>query len=323
MEVSLAEKAYFDPINPGSYGGVDRLYRQLKSKGFTRKDVQEYLRGNETYTLHKDRRFHFRRNRVVAFSKDFQWMADLADMQKYSKQNSGYKYILIVIDVFTKYIWARALHSKQPRSVTQAFENIFELDGRKPLRLQTDRGREFDSAYLREFYKKHKITYFTSWNKTYKCSVVERANRTIKSRMFRYFTANNNHQWVHVLQKIVDSYNNSYHRSIKMTPNEACEALTRVVFNNLYGYFFDKQRKKPMLNVGDKVRVAYDRGVFDKSYEKTHTIETAKVVAVARRPYPMYSLRDWSGEHVNRKFYPQELQLISTHRGENIENGEF
>lgn len=311
MEMSLVEKTYLDPKNPGSFGGVERLYRQLKSKGFTRKDVKDYLRGNETYTLHKDRRFRFRKNRVVAFSKDFQWMADLADMQKYSKQNHGYKYILVVIDVFTKYIWARALHSKQPRSVTQAFENIFDLDGRKPLRLQTDRGREFDSAYLREFYKKHKITYFTSWNKTFKCSVVERANRTIKSRMFRYFTANKTHKWVHNLQKIVDSYNNSHHRSIKMTPTEACEAPTQVVFNNLYGFSFDKQPSKSKLNVGDNVRVAYDRGVFDKSYEKTHTDETAQVVAIAQRPYPMYSLRDWSGEHVNRRFYHQELQLIS------------
>jgi transposase InsO family protein len=302
----LAEKVYTDPSNPGSFGGQDRLYRQLKKYGFTRQDVSNFLKLQDVYTLHKDRRIKFPRNRVFAYSKDFQWMADLVDLSKYSRQNHGYKYILVVIDVFTKYLWARCLKTKQPLEMKRAWESIFE-DDRKPLRLQTDRGGEFDSAYMKQYYKEKNITYFTSWNPTFKCSVVERVNRTIKSRMFRYFTLKKTHEYVHVLQKIVTAYNNSYHRSIKMTPNEACDADPKVVFKNLYGKI---PKTKAKLAPGDVVRVAYDKKAFDKSYETTFSRDLGHISGINTQPLPMYLLKDSSGTSLKRRFYDAELQAL-------------
>ena len=309
MDLSLIKKAYYDPKSPAAYGGVERLYRSLKEEGFTRDDIKCFLQKQPTYTLHRDRRYRFRRNRVVAFSKDYQWMADLVDMQKFSKENFGYKYILMVIDVFTKYAWARPITTKQPGDIIRPFQNIFELDGRRPMRLQTDRGKEFDNHVLHQFYEKHNISYFTSWNKTYKCSVVERLNRTIKGRMFRYFTANKTKQYVHVLKDIMKGYNNSYHRTIKMTPVEACNAPVSIVFKNTYGTDLNVQIPKLKFKKGDTVRIAYDKGTFDKAYEQTHTKELATVESINKRPVPMYTLKDLSkSEIVKRKFYAQELQ---------------
>lgn len=309
MDISQIRKAYYDPKSPASYGGVERLYRSLKDKGFTRDDIKCFLQKQPTYTLHKDRKYRFRRNRVVAFSKDYQWMADLVDMQKFSKENFGYKYILMVIDIFTKYAWARPTTTKQPGDIIRAFENILELDGRKPMRLQTDRGKEFDNHVLHQFYEKHNISYFTSWNKTFKCSVVERLNRTIKGRMFRYFTANKTKQYIHILKDIMKGYNNSYHRTIKMTPVEACDAPASVVFKNTYGTDLKLEIHKTKFKKGDTVRIAYDKGTFDKAYEQTHTKQLAMVDSINKRPVPMYTLKDLdNSEIVKRKFYGQELQ---------------
>jgi integrase-like protein len=237
---SILKKVYYNPRNPGSFGGVQRLLREVQKKtGLSRKDVEAFLLQQNTYTLHKDRRWRFPRNKVIALFKDEQWQADLAEMP----QNNGYRYILVVIDVFTKYVWATPLKRKDPESVREGFKQIFK-NRRIPCKLQTDRGKEFDNKIMRPFYEKHNILYFTSTNKTYKCSVVERLNRTLKGRMYRYFTSIGKRRWIDKLQDFVDSYNNSYHTSIKMTPTEASEADNAEVFRNLYvhGSMYENRR---------------------------------------------------------------------------------
>lgn len=310
----VLKKKYYDPSDPGSFGGINRLLRSAKDHGFSKEEVEEFLKNQNTYTLHKDRRFKFSRNRVITLHKDYQWMADLADMQSYASQNDGFRYILVVIDTFTKYAWARAIKTKRPEDVRDAFHSIFE-EKRIPLHLQTDRGKEFENKMLKEFYKKHDIIYFTSQNSTFKCSIVERMNRTLKSRMFRYFTSVGKHRFIDVLPKLMESYNNSFHRSIKMSPKEASSTSTSSVFKNLYGVntlteLLESLKKKPKHHVGNIARIAYDRGVFDKGYLKTHADATGTIAAITKQPIPMYQLKDYAGDTLKRKFYEKELQVI-------------
>src|SRR5205809_2029765 len=112
----LKEK-YYNPSDTGSFGGVDRLYQSVKEHGIDKDQVENFLKNQNTYTLHKDRRFKFPRNRVITLHKDYQWMADLADMQSYAKYNDNFKYILVVIDTFIKFSWARVLKSKRPQYI--------------------------------------------------------------------------------------------------------------------------------------------------------------------------------------------------------------
>ena len=164
---------------------------------------------------------------------------------------------------------------------------------------------------MRDFYKKHNIIYFTSTNKTYKCSVVERVNRTLKGRMYRYFTSIGKRRWVDKLQNFVDSYNNSFHRSIKMTPVEASESDNAEVFRNLYGVDSindlrkqenDTRKKQKKIPVGAVVRVAYDRDAFDKGYYSTFTDAIGKVYKLSQQGILMYFLKDYIAETVPRRF---------------------
>lgn len=304
--------SYYDPADPGSYGGVERLYRSLKEKGEKVKyaDVKDFLKQQNTYTLHKDKRNNFKRNRIIALTKDYQWAADLADLSTYARDNKGVKYLLTVIDVFTKFLWLKPLKDKKPDGVQKAFAEIF-AQGRKPERLRTDQGKEFVNRKMADFLKEEGVAHLLTTNKTYKAATVERVQRTMKGRMYRYFTRTGKHEYIDKLQDFVDSYNNSYHRSVKMTPNQACVADRDTVFRNLYGDgdVFKEGKKKPKLKTGDTVRIAYDRGVFDKGFWRTHSDNTAVVEKVIDRVRPMYVLKDHAGSK-KRRYYDNEVQGI-------------
>ena len=115
--------------------------------------------------------------------------------------------------------------------------------------------------------EKHDITLYSTQNDE-KCSVIERWNRTIKTKLWKYFTANNTHKYIDVLDALIEKYNNTFNRAIGMTPTEACKASNRtVVFHNLY---FKKMaefnEKKPKFHVSDKVRLGVKKDLFEKSY---------------------------------------------------------
>ena len=133
--------------------------------------------------------------------------------------NKGIKYLLMVIDVFSKYGWIRGLKDKKTETVSKAFNDIFKRK-RKPQMLWTDKGSEFISKHFKDFLKREGINLYHTENEE-KSSVVERWNKAIKNRMWKMFTVNNNTVYWDKLDKLVNDYNNSRHSSIKMTPVEA------------------------------------------------------------------------------------------------------
>ena len=239
--------------------------------------------------LHKPITRNFRKRRVISKGIDKIWAADLIEMQKYSKWNKGVKYLLMVIDVFSKYGWIVPLKDEKTESVSTAFDEIFKTSKRKPTMLWTDKGSEFISKHFKEFLKKNKIKLYHTENEE-KSSIVERWNKTMKNRMWRMFSANNSTVYWDKLDKLVDDYNNTYHSSIKMSPTEASKKENEnKVFANLYGDLIYLKPKKPKFSIGDKVRVSkYKRRVFDKGYTPNWTQSRAQsfsssLSAVGRR----------------------------------------
>ncbi|MCP6725759.1 transposase family protein, partial [Klebsiella pneumoniae] len=115
-----------------------RRARQLKVEGATRKTVETYLKGQQAYTLHKPSRRHYKRNKIYVAGIDAQWQADLADMLGIARQNDGMRYILTVIDVFSKYAWAVPVKSKDAGAVADGFAEVMsQASPRRPKRLQT------------------------------------------------------------------------------------------------------------------------------------------------------------------------------------------
>ena len=165
--------------------------------------------------LHKPITKKFKKRRVYSRGIDQIWAADLVDMQALSRENRNVKYLLTVIDVFSKYGWMIPLKDKTGKSVASALRTIFKESSRKPQKMWVDKGKEFYNKDV-----KNLVEIYSTENEE-KSSVVERWNRTMKDKMFRYFTANSTRKYIDVLDDLVDQYNNTKHRSIKMTPVEA------------------------------------------------------------------------------------------------------
>ena len=157
---------------------------------------------------HKPITRNFSKRRVISYGVDNIWTADLVEIQKYSKWNKGVKYLLMVIDVFSKYGWIEPLKDKKTESVSSAFELIFKKSKRKPEKLWTDKGSEFISKHFKDVLKTHSITLYHTQNEE-KSSIVERWNKTMKNKMWKMFSANNNTVYWDKLDKLVDDYNNT------------------------------------------------------------------------------------------------------------------
>ena len=171
----------------------------------------------------------------------------------------------MVIDVFSKYGWIVLLKDKKGESVMNAFKTIFK-EGRRPQYLWVDKGKEFYNKHLKGLLEKNGIHMYSTENEE-KSSVVERWNRTIKSKMWKQFTVQGNTLYSDMLPKLVKEYNNTKHSSMKMTPIEASKKSNEgTVYFSLYGDM-GEVTSKPKFKVGDKVRICkYKRNVFDKGY---------------------------------------------------------
>ena len=259
--------------------------------------------------LHKPITRNFRKRRVISYGVDKIWAADLIEMQKYSKWNKGVKHLLTVIDVFSKYGWIVALKDKKTESVSLAFDLIFEKSKRKPEKLWTDKGSESISKHFKDFLKKNNIKLYHTENEE-KSSIVERWNKTMKNKMWKMFSANNNTVFWDKLDKLVDDYNNTVHSNIEMTPTEASKKENeKQVFANLYGDLIYLKPKKPKFSIGDKVRLSkYKRRVFDKGYTPNWTEEVFVVDKVVLTKPVTYHIVDLLSEKVEGSFYEKELQ---------------
>ena len=183
--------------------------------------------------LHKPIRRNFTRRRIIVNNIDKIWAADLVEMQKFSRWNKGNKYLLMVIDVFSKYGWIVPLKDIKGWTITTAFQSIFK-EGRKPKYLWTDKGSELYNKHFKDLLNKQNITLYSTENEE-KSLVVERWNQKIKNQMWRRFTAQGNTMYLDILPEILKQYNNTKHSSIKMTPTEASKKKNEgTVYFNLH-----------------------------------------------------------------------------------------
>ena len=299
---------YRDPTAPGSLGGVARFARAQKLPiGKVRKTLERDL----GYTLHKPRRRHFPTLPVMVFGIDEQWAADLIEVINIAKSNRGYRYLLTVVDVFSKYAWVEPVKSKTGQDVTTAFEKILKRSqGRQPQNLQTDNGKEFYNKHFQALMKQKNIHHFSTSGDT-KASIVERFNRTLKEKLYRYFTVKNTLTFLPVLQDVVLGYNRSYHSSIKMAPDKVSASNQVEVWNNLYAKRLNAKRLKPKFKVNDRVRLNKKHRVFKKGYLPGWTEEVFIVSRVVPGSVVTYKIKEMDDTPLEGTFYSQDLQKVT------------
>lgn len=310
---TIFSNTYYNPLSPGAFSSCDRLYTHLKRNGvrLSRKDVTEWLRSQPTYTLHRNRRIKFKRNHYNITNIDDLWEMDLIDMQSYSRNNKGNKYILAVIDCFSKFAWCIPIKRKTPAEIIRGFDEIFSSTNRKPIKIQSDKGREFVNKHVKAYFTEKGINFFTTRDPATKAAICERFIRTIKNIIYKYFTYTKTNKYVEVLQSLVFLYNNRVHSTIGIPPANVNE-------NNVLQVWQYTQRKRgksfsraaSLLHVGDIVRVANPKSVFEKGYKPVWSTEKFSVVKVHRRKPVVYNIKDESGTAINGNFYESELQKI-------------
>lgn len=327
------EKLYYDENNPAFLGSVRKLALALReSKGIIRdkknrrsgfKSSKNWLQTQDAYTLHRPTRLNFPRNHYFVFNIDDLWEADLIDMSKLKNNNDNYRYILTVIDVFSKFGFTHLLKTKGAAEVTKAFKNIIdksEKEGarfkRSPKKLQTDRGLEFKNVILKRFLTSRGISLqFPLTQSKNKASIAERFNRTIQTYIYKYFTARNTTRYVDVLPKITNVYNNSVHRTIKMKPKNVDEKNVLKVYNNTHNFHRKNDINMDIYHqpfeIGDFVRVIRRKNVFEPGYTNKWSKEKFKITEIIeKKPFFFYKIKDSEERPVREKFYKYELQLI-------------
>ena len=251
--------------------------------------------------LHKPIKRKFNKRRVLVSGIDKIWAADLADMTALSKDNEGINFLLLVIDIFSKYGWIVPLKNKKGETVANALKTIFKE--RKPEKLWTDKGREFYNKDVKEL-----IELYSTENEE-KSSIVERLIRTIKEKMWKYFTDNNTYNYMDVLPELVEDYNNTVHSSTKLTPIDASKKENELtVWRNLYPDRFKINELTPKFSVGDEVRITKKKKVFEKGYTTRWTEENFTIKEIQNTDPITYKLEDLQGEEIKGTFYEPELQ---------------
>ena len=327
MTNQLLSTIYYNPEHEGSFSTAKKLYEAAKlvDSKITLKGTQKWLSGELTYTLHKPARKRFKRNPVIVSHIDEQWQADLIDLQEFQSQNRGYRYILTIIDIFSKYAFVIPMKTKTSEAVTSAFKQVFTH--RKPTKLQTDKGKEFVNSLLQSFLKQESVYFFTSKNPDIKCSIIERFNRTLKARMFKYFTSKGTRRYLEVLDQLVTAYNNTVHSATKFRPSAVTKENEREVFQNLCGkqslrdLLLARKVSRSKLTLGDTVRQKYHIGPFEKSYHPLWSDQLFTVTNKLTGPtQSLYKLKTADNTILDRRFYPEEVQKVryTLHRVEKV-----
>ena len=294
----LLNGTYYDLRKEGGYASVKKLVQATNIK---EKLVKEWLVKQPTYTLHRQIKRKFKTRRYVVMGIGEQHQADLVEMIPYAKENNGFRYILTIIDIFSKKACAIEVKNKTGPMVAESLQKCWRKLGR-PKRLQTDKGKEFHNAYVKNL----GVEVFSINSKA---NVVERFNRTIKEKMWKWFTKNNNHKWRKILPQIVNTYNNTVHRTIKMKPNEVTKKNEMKVWRIQYRKL--KKAKNIKYKPGTYVRISKIKRTFEKGYLPNWTSEVFVVDTVnIKYDPPLYYLKDLTGESIEGGFYEQELQQV-------------
>ena len=313
-EEGYLKSIYYDPDHPASYSGLDTLFRAIQKEGrfnINRKQLREWLKTQETYSLHHQVRRRFKRPQVVVSGIGKQADADLMDMSQLAEYNDNFKYVLLHIDDFSRFVRTVPLRSKNGNEVAKAFKEIFKTGGITQ-KIRTDKGTEFTNKTVQQLFKREGIHHFVTQNET-KASLEERAIKSVKSKYFRYMTHKQTFRYVDIIDEVTRAYNHRYHRTIKMRPVDVSPENESELWLRMYSNKKEPVKRAPFtFNIGDWVRISYLKRTFSREYDEKYTRELFKVIGRDyRQEKPVYTLEDYAGDPVKGTFYPEELQSVT------------
>ena len=244
---------------------------------------------------------NFPRRKTIIKGLDDLWQADLAVMLNEKRYNRGYTNILLVIDCFSKYLWALPLKTKNGLEVAEAMEKILKnAHPRRPAHLQTDHGKEFYNSNFRNLMEKYKINHYSTFSTT-KSSIIERAVRSLKEILHKKFSLNGSYNWIDILPEITAFYNARKHRTINMPLRNVTKANEARVLNSSYS-FLKTATIPTKFSVGDIVRISKEKFLFEKGYSPRWSAELFKVIKIKPGSPSVFYLEDMNGVKIQGAF---------------------
>ena len=257
--------------------------------------------------LLKSKQNRFSRRRIFSPNVNSIWTMDLLDIHQFARHNKNYRFILVVLDIFSRFAWARPLKNKSGVSVAKAFEDIISESDKKPHKVWSDRGTEFYNAAVARLFERNKIKLYSTYNEP-KASIAERFIRTLRGKIESNFILTQNTVWYDILPELIREYNHSYHRSIGMSPVDATKSENfRKVFDRLY-HHQPSQSTKRTLHIGDRVRISIHKRLFEKGATANWSEEIFEISAIEMTNPTVYRIKDLSGEDIDGTFYREQLQ---------------
>ena len=241
---------------------------------------------NEIYS--KPPKKNFDTNKTDVYHIDDIWSLDILDLKDYGPENNrGYRYVLVIIDNFSKFGWTKPLKNKNAQTIKDSFENILLTSKRKPNLIESDRGKEFYNKIFQDFLNKNDIKLY-SRNSSYGAVFAERFNRTIRDLLKKIVFEQGDANWIDVLPTITKQYNNRIHSSTKLSPKDASLKKNEgYVYKNL----IDKRKKvKPKFQINNLVRVADLKKTFSKGDTTNWSYKLYKITEIINDTIPSYKI---------------------------------
>ncbi|KAL3080605.1 hypothetical protein niasHT_034791 [Heterodera trifolii] len=318
---TILDHLYKDINSPVSYTSMVPLLNEARktNSSIKRRDVEEYLAEQPSYTLHRQAIRRFKRLPTLASGLHTDWQADLAVFDRLAPQNKGFRYLLVCVDTLSRQLFVEPVKSKKSEDMVHAFDRLFTHSKYIPWKLVTDQGLEFTAKRMQTYFDSKNVKHFCMYTSPqFHAGIAERANRTIKERLFRYFTARQTQRWLDVIQDIVNGINHSYNTSIQMRPVDVtfrnAETLREKLANEAA---MSRPKRLPRFHVGDLVRIEKHKHVFQKGYVGRFTSEIFKVDSADEGRSPVtYRIRDADDELIKGRFYASDLCRVrkNTHQ---------
>lgn len=263
--------------------------------------------------LHRPARRNFpRRNTILKGLNDLH-QCDLVDMGSFSKLNKGYKYILTIINCFSKVAEAYPLKTKSAKEVATAMKQYLTNNNNIVKNLQTDMGTEFYNKSFQNLMKLFNINHYSTFSEL-KAAIIERFNRTLKNVMYKKFSLRGTYKWIDILPELINNYNNTKHRTIGMKPKEVNKLNEHIVKNRIIKSTLPKPERHPprTFKLDDNVRISKTKSVFDKKYFPNWTNEVFTIYRIHPSTPETYILKDKKGSILHGTFYGHELLKSKT-----------
>ena len=269
----------------------------------TQKNIKIFI--NEIYS--KPPRKYYPTNKTDVYYIDDIWSLDILDLKDYGPENNrGYRYVLVIIDNFSKFGWTIPLKNKSAQTIKDSFENILINSKRKPNLIESDRGKEFYNNIFQDFLNKNNIKLY-SRNSSYGAVFAERFNRTIRDLLKKIVFEQGDAKWIDILQTITKQYNNRVHSSTKLSPKDASLKKNEgYVYKNL----LDKRKKvKPKFQINDLVRTADLKRTFSKGDTTNWSYKLYKITEIINDTIPSYKIDNLTERYNESLLKKTELGL--------------